>query len=137
MLLKKNTDLPTRALYEANINPSQFAKEQLGISYQMLRYRIREGRLTLNDYHKILHYTGKHFHELWPNPYSTTPQPIVLNLTPTVPASRLPQVQKETQQPQQPVQQVPAVAPSEEKKEAFKIEDVYAGGLPTDEQTTY
>lgn len=129
-------DAATRALYEANINPQQFAPEHLKITYQMFRYRIREGRLSLDDYHKILHYTGRTFEDLFPNPYSTTPQPIKLNLSPMpVPASRLPQVQKEI--PKQPVIPQPVASPLEEKKEVFKIEDVYAGGLPTDEQTTY
>lgn len=133
---KRKTDLVTQALRSVGLRPQDFSVEKLGCSYQLFRYRIRQGRLTLNDYHLILLYTGRTWEELFPNPHVSHPQPIKLNLNP-VPVSRpLPPIVKESQ-PQQPVQQVPVVAPSEEKKEAFKIEDVYGGGLPTDEQTTY
>lgn len=138
---KRKTDLVTQALRSVGLRPQDFSVEKLGCSYQLFRYRIRQGRLTLNDYHLILLYTGRTWEELFPNPHVSHPQPIKLNLNP-VPVSRpLPPIVKEAQQPRQPVQQVPVVAPSlkEEfkKEEVFKIEDVYGGGLPTDEQTVY
>ena len=121
---KRKTDRVTLALRQVNLNPKQFAEEKLTVSYQMFRYRIRRGRLTLDDYHKILLYTGLSFEALFPNPYLPNHQPIKLNLNP---ASRIPL--KETQPP--PPVIVPVVAPSE--PEAFTPIDIYGGGLPPDD----
>ncbi len=58
----------TKAIKAAGYSTEQFAKEKLGLKYATMAYRIRAGRLALEDYHKILFYTGKRFEDLFPNP---------------------------------------------------------------------
>jgi len=126
---RKEPDRLTVALRQLNIKPQEFAVHRLGISYQMWRYRIRQGRLTLEDYHKILLYTGQTFEELFPNPLKPGRHPITLNLNHS-PGSRLTPPPAKELQPQ-PLVTEPVVAPSE--PEEFKPIDIYGGGLPPDD----
>lgn len=109
----------TRAIRGAGFSPQDFAKDVLKVTYQGFRYRLREGKLTLDQYHKIMAYTGKTFDELWPNPYQVkkriplTFQPATARVAP----------QKEIKEP---VPVVPAPAPSP----SFSFIDVYENGLP-------
>lgn len=110
----------TRALRGAGFSPQDFAKDILKVTYQAFMYRVRQKKLTLDQYHKIMAYTGKTFDELWPNPYQVKKR---IPLTFQAPVRVAPQ--KEIKEP---VPVVPAPAPSEPKK--FSFIDVYDNGLP-------
>lgn len=107
----------TRAIRSTGFSPQVFAKEVLKCTYQAFRNRVRQNSLKLDQYHKIMAYTGKTFEELWPNPYQTkkriplTFQPATARVAP----------QKEIMEPEPP----PAPAPS-----SFSLIDVYENGLP-------
>jgi len=103
------------------MKPSTFAEEKLGISYQLFRYRVRKGRLTLEDYWKILHLTGKSFESLFPNPNLSKPRPISLTLSPK---SRLTPAPVERKEPEKKL-----ASPPMERREVPMVIDVY-GGLP-------
>lgn len=115
----------TRAIRSAGFSPQDFAREILKVSYQGFMYRVREKKLTLDQYHKIIAYTGKSFDELWPNPYQIKKR-IPLTLTPKQqpPTTARVAPQKENEEPAI----VPAPAPSND----FSVIDVYANGLPPD-----
>lgn len=59
-----------------------FAKEKLGIHYNLYRYRVLNDCLKLDDYHKICFYTGHTFEQLFQNPLSggSIRKPITFNL---------------------------------------------------------
>jgi len=121
----------TLAIRAIGFSPSAFAEEKLGISYQLFRYRVRKGRLTLEDYWKILHLTGKSFNDLFPNPYLSKPKPISLTLRPQTP--------KTTRLTPAPVERVesenkPASPPIVVEKTVPVIIDVYGGLPPLDEE---
>jgi len=124
----------TLAIRAIGMKPSTFAEEKLGISYQLFRYRVRKGRLTLEDYWKILHLTGKSFETLFPNPYLSKPKPISLTLRPpTAPKNRLTPAPVERKEPEKKL----ASPPSVEKKEPVSAPvfiDVYGGLPPLDEE---
>ncbi|HRG11390.1 MAG TPA: hypothetical protein PLJ08_22640 [Cyclobacteriaceae bacterium] len=113
----------TRALRGAGFSPQDFARDILKVTYQAFMYRVREKKLTLDQYHKIMAYTGKTFDELWPNPYQVKKR---IPLTFQHPV-RVAPAQKEIKEP---VPVVPAPAPSAAKKESFSFIDVYDNGLP-------
>ncbi len=120
----------TRAIRGAGYSPQDFAKNVLNVSYQGFMYRVREKKLTLDQYHKIMAYTGKSFEELWPNPYQpkkriplTFHQPSPIRATPS----------KEIKEP---VPVVPAPAPDfYDGEKSFSVIDVYDNGLPPVEWT--
>jgi hypothetical protein len=111
----------TRAIRSAGFSPPSFAREVLKVTYQGFMYRVRQNKLTLDQYHKIMAYTGKSFEELWPNPYQTKKR-IPLTLSKQPPATTTVRVApvKENKEPAI----VPALAPS------FSVIDVYENGLP-------
>lgn len=110
----------TRAIRSAGFSPQDFAKDVLKVSYQGFMYRVRQQKLTLDQYHKIMAYTGKSFEELWPNPYQAKKR---IPLTLSKPATARVAPQKEIKEP---VPVVPAPAPSP----SFSFIDVYENGLP-------
>lgn len=114
----------TRAIRSAGFNPRDFAKEVLKVTYQGFMYRVRQNKLTLDQYHKIMAYTGKSFEELWPNPYQIKKR-IPLTLSKQPPATTTARVipVKENKEPAI----VPAPAPS------FSVIEVYENGLPPEE----
>jgi len=112
----------TLAIKALGMSPSVFATEKLGISYQLFRYRVRQGKLSLEDLWKIFHYTGKDFNQLFPNPYIQKPKPISLTLRPTSQKVRLTPAPVERMVPE------PKPAPAPQISEPVVI-DVY-GGLP-------
>jgi hypothetical protein len=126
--VKKLSEL-TLAIRAIGFTPSAFAEEKLGISYQLFRYRVRKGRLTLEDYWKILHLTGKTFENLFPNPSISKPRPISLTLTPKArltpaPVERVEPEKKPVPPPPVVEKPVPVSAPI----------DVYGGLPPLDEE---
>ena len=127
---QKNPEL-SLAIMAVGFSPPVFATEKLGISYQLFRYRVRQGRLTLEDYWKILHYTGRSFEDLFPNPTQYTPKPISLTLR-TSPKARLTPAPVERMVPE-PKPPAPAPLPVQYEQPAlvtdFEPIDVY-GGLP-------
>lgn len=140
MRIQRNTHPVIKALVDANIDPRQFAEEKLNIAYQMLLYRLKLNRLHLDDYHQIMHYTGKRFEDLWPSPYEFSRKPIPLNFKKSKPAKPLTpepvllNPPKEVQEPE--VRPVPAPSLSKEvsteerkPKQEFKLLNVY-GGIP-------
>lgn len=64
----------TRAIQELGMSPQKFALEKLDLKYTTFSYRVRVGHLYLDDYHRIIYFTGKTFEELFPNPYRLTPR---------------------------------------------------------------
>jgi len=48
---------------------SKFAEDKMKLNEKTFRYRLANGVLKLEDYHKICHYTGLTFEQLWPSPY--------------------------------------------------------------------
>ena len=111
---KSGGSVLTKALLSAGFSPVAFAKDVLGTTYQAFRYRVTNGKLTLDQYHKIMAYTGRSFDDLWPNPYQRTKK---IPLTLSKPVNLAPKEEK-----QEPIQ-VPA--PS-----SFKLVDVYEEGIP-------
>lgn len=111
---KSGGSVLTKALLSAGFSPVAFAKDVLGTTYQAFRYRVTNGKLTLDQYHKIMAYTGRSFDDLWPNPYQKTKK-IPLTLYKPVNLA-----QKEEKQEPSPVP-----APS-----SFKLVDVYEDGIP-------
>jgi hypothetical protein len=107
----------TKAILSAGFSPQAFAKEILGVTYQGFRYRVTNGKLTLDQYHKIMAYTGRTFDDLWPNPYQKTKKiPLTLSNIKPPTVNLAPKEEK-----QEPIQ-VPA--PS-----SFQLLDVYDDGL--------
>lgn len=49
------------------LSVKEFVETKLGLNYNTYQYRVREGKLHLADYHKIMYYTGRSFDELWPS----------------------------------------------------------------------
>ena len=129
---QKNPEL-SLAIMAVGFSPPVFATEKLGISYQLFRYRVRQGRLTLEDYWKILHYTGRSFEQLFPNPIQYTPKPISLTLR-TSPKARLAPLEK-VSEPKPPAPAPPLLSVPDKNHPAptfvtdFEPIDVY-GGLP-------
>jgi len=121
---KKYPEL-TNAIEAAGYRTVTFATEVLGIQYQVFRYRVRHGKLHLEDLWKILHHTRKSFDELFPNPHQIKPKPINLTLSPkprlTPPVERM--------VPEPKPAPAPLVQPVLESYEPVVI-DVYGGGLP-------
>jgi hypothetical protein len=122
---QRRSDL-TLAIEASGMSTSIFATEKLGISYQLFRYRVRQGKLSLEDLWKIFYYTGKTFDQLFPNPYYQKPKAISLTLRPATPKSRLTPAPVERMVPEP---KTPAPAPQTKKREPIVI-DVYGGGLP-------
>lgn len=124
----------TLAIRAIGMSPSNFATDKLGISYQLFRYRVRNGKLSLEDYWKILHYTGKMFEQLFPSPYTVRPKPINLTLRPAQPKIRL-TPQEEEKEPVKPVPAPPKPKIEEKKEEEERsvFVDVYEG-LPQIEE---
>lgn len=60
----------TKAIQDFGMSPQQFAPEVLGLKYPTFQYRVRQGSLSLEDYHRILFTLGRSFEELFPNPFS-------------------------------------------------------------------
>lgn len=58
----------TAAIQATGLTLEEFCQEKLGLKYQNFRNRLKNGGLRLEDYHKLLFYTGKSFDELFPNP---------------------------------------------------------------------
>jgi len=121
----------TLAIRAIGYTPSVFAEEKLGISYQLFRYRVRKGRLTLEDYWKILFMTGRSFESLFPNPHTLKPKPISLTLRPQSP--------KPVRLTPAPVEMVePEIKPASPPQVVVKSEpvfiDVYGGLPPLDEE---
>jgi len=108
----------TRAIRSAGFSPQDFAKDVLKVSYQGFMYRVRQQKLTLDQYHKIMAYTGKTFEELWPNPYQAKKR---IPLTLSKPATARVAPQMENTEPAI----MPAPAPSK-----FSVIEVYENGLP-------
>jgi len=122
----------TLAIKAIGFSPSAFAEEKLGISYQLFRYRVRKGRLTLEDYWKIFHLTGKSFNDLFPNPYLSKPKPISLTLRPQTPKTRLTPALVERVEPEKKLASPPAVV--EKPVPVSAPIDVYGGLPPLDEE---
>ena len=115
---KSGGSVLTKALLSAGFSPVAFAKDVLGTTYQAFRYRVTNGKLTLDQYHKIMAYTGRSFDDLWPNPYQTTKKiPLTLFRLSKPPVNLPPKEEK-----QEPI---PVPAPS-----SFKLLDVYEDGIP-------
>ena len=114
----------TRAIRSAGFSPQSFAQEILKVTYQGFRYRLRQGKLTLDQYHKIMAYTGKSFDELWPNPYQAKKR-IPLTLSKQPPATTTVRVTPVKENKEPAIAPVPA--PS------FSVIDVYENGLPPEE----
>lgn len=126
MEVKKLSEL-TLAIRAIGLTPSVFAEEKLGISYQLFRYRVRKGRLTLEDYWKILHLTGKTFETLFPNPNLSKPRPISLTLSP----KRLTPAPVERKEPEKKLASPPPVVYT---APVPMVIDVYGGLPPLDEE---
>lgn len=93
-------DPVTKAIQSIGLSPSEFVRQYLDPKphgYEAFRYRVRNGRLRMDEIHKIIFYTGWSFESLFPNPYKRQPPAkISLNLKPTTTTSRLaPQEKKE------------------------------------------
>lgn len=67
------------------MNPQEFALTRLGLKYSTFSYRVRVGHLTIQDYHRILFFTGKTFESLFPSPYGTQEAPSLLPPSPPTP----------------------------------------------------
>lgn len=59
----------TKAIQAIGMGPKEFAEKCLELKYTTFCHRIRAGGLSLEDYHRIVYYTGRTFEELFPNPY--------------------------------------------------------------------
>ena len=79
----------TRAIQELGMSPQEFALTRLGLKYSTFSYRVRVGHLTIQDYHRILFFTGKTFEELFPSPYGTQAAPSYLPPSPPTPSLHL------------------------------------------------
>jgi len=123
----QNSEL-TLAIKEKGFSGPNFATEKLGVSYQIFRYRVRKGRLTLEDYWKILHLTGKTFEQLFPNPHVQKPKPISLTLRPSTSLTPAPVERKE------PEKKLASPPPVEKKEPVPMVIDVYGGLPPLDEE---
>ncbi len=117
-ITQSNLILAIRAL---GLSTADFAKEKLGINYQTFLYRVRVGKLSHEDIWRILHYTGKTYEQLFPNPYTIRPKPITLTLGPNTKPRLTPA----------PVEAEPEIVPvpAPQKFEPIPVIDVY-GGLP-------
>jgi len=60
----------TEAIKAVSPSVETFCLEKLGLKYQTYTYRLRAGRLTVEDAHKICFHTGRSFDDLFPNPLS-------------------------------------------------------------------
>ncbi len=131
----------TKAIMALGRSPSEFVPSVLGITYATFRYRMRTGHLHLTDIHKLTHYLGKTFEELWPNPNKAVHQRLPLMVeAPTM--SQQPQPKKVKEKAPRPQRQREAVVfndepppivepPKESKpKREFRSIDVFGDGLP-------
>ena len=73
-----------KAIEAIGMNTAQFATEVLGLKYATYSYRVRQGCLGLDDYHKIIVTTGRKFEDLFPNPY-TPVRPMEIPVSETIP----------------------------------------------------
>lgn len=117
MVARKNSDPITVALVDAGHNPRQFALNTLGISYELFRWRSRNGKFSQRDCHLILTATAKTFEDLWPNPFGQLPQQVVTNEV--VPVLRKPDQQVRG-----------AVKPETAPSAPFALVEVYDNGIP-------
>ncbi len=117
--VNKKSDL-TKAIRSAGFSPMDFAKDILGTTYQAFRYRLKAGKLTLDQYHKIMAYTGRSFDDLWPNPYQKTKKIPLTFSNVKAPAGSVNPAPKSQDLPSSP-----SPAPS-----SFPIMDIYEDGLP-------
>lgn len=84
MAKQKRTLSPvTRAIQALGMSPKQFVEEKLGIKYPTYQYRVNHGVLRLEDYQRIMFWTGKSFEDLWPSEWSQKSQRIPINLSKT------------------------------------------------------
>jgi hypothetical protein len=77
---KRTLSPVTRAIQALGMSPRQFVEDKLGIKYPTYQYRVNNGVLRLEDYQRIMFYTGKNFHELWPSEWDQKSQRIPINL---------------------------------------------------------
>ncbi len=135
MEVKNKLSELTLAIRAIGLTPSSFAEDKLGISYQLFRYRVRKGRLTLEDYWKILFYTGRTFENLFPNPYQAKPKSISLTLRPPTPkTTRLTPAPVERVELEKKPVPPPPVVERPEPVAVPAVIDVYGGLPPLDEE---
>lgn len=80
-MAKKRTFSPvTRAIQALGMSPKEFVKKYLDSEYPAFQYRSSHGRLHLDEYQKIMFYTGKSFSQLWPSEWDQKSQHVPLNL---------------------------------------------------------
>lgn len=115
-----------------------FAREKLGIHYNLFRYRVMKGKLKLDDYHKIIHYTGLTFEKLFPSPYDLgPPKKITLNLSSKPAATTFPLAEPQdrpirrasSKKDSQP-KQVEAKKEGENSPSTFEFINPFPEGLP-------
>jgi hypothetical protein len=80
---KRTISPVTRAIQALGISPKQFVEDKLGIKYPTYQYRVSHGVLRLEDYQRIMYWTGKGFDDLWPSEWSQKKQQIPINLKPS------------------------------------------------------
>lgn len=117
---------------------TQFIKEKMNVDYATWYYRFKKGKIKLEDYHKIIFYTGLTFEELFPNPLKPVARPISLNLSKSVPklVVKKKPVSVTPDLPALPevVNKEPEVMPAPLPISAPKDEDInlFGADLPTD-----
>jgi hypothetical protein len=130
------TTVLTKAIHAIGMSTADFAKEKLDLTYQTFSYRIRQGHLSLEDYHRICYWTGLSFEDLFPNPY----KPITPKVPESITIPRQGAIPTKKPQPQPPLEPTPSSSKEQKKEEAitapsapspsFQLIEAFPGGLP-------
>jgi hypothetical protein len=91
---KRKLSLLTRAIKSLGLSPKEFSEHKLGLKLPTFQYRCANGVLRLEDYQRIMFYTGRQFHELWPSEWDQKSQRIPINLNGHIASPHIPDTNK-------------------------------------------